>query len=107
MIAAANADGVIDAEERDNILEKLKSVDLSPEEHGFVSRELLAPADIDAIVSGVSTPEAARQVYTVSLMAIEVDTEAERTYMENLANRLKLDAAVVEDIRHSLGADNA
>ena len=35
MIAAANADGVIDQAERDNILKRLQAVDLSPEEHAF------------------------------------------------------------------------
>lgn len=35
MIAAANADGVIDAQERSSILDKLKSVDLSQEEQQF------------------------------------------------------------------------
>ena len=48
MIAAANADGVIDQTERDNILGRLQAVDLSPEEHAFIAQELLAPADLDA-----------------------------------------------------------
>ncbi len=102
MIAAANADGVIDQAERDNILKRLQAVDLSPEEHAFVVQELLSPADLETIVGNVNRPELARQVYTVSLMAIEVDTEKERRYMSTLASRLGLDESTVEQIRLSL-----
>jgi len=102
MIAAANADGVIDQAERDNILKRLQAVDLSPEEHAFVVQELLSPADLKTIVGNVNRPELARQVYTVSLMAIEVDTEKERQYMSTLASRLGLDESTVEQIQRSL-----
>ena len=102
MIAAANADGVIDQAERDNILNRLQAVDLSPEEHAFVVQELLSPADLETIVGNVNRPELARQVYTVSLMAIEVDTEKERQYMSTLASRLGLDESTVEQIRLNL-----
>lgn len=102
MIAAANADGVIDQAERDNILKRLQAVDLSSEEHAFVVQELLSPANLETIVGNVNRPELARQVYTVSLMAIEVDTEKERQYMSTLASRLGLDESTVEQIQRSL-----
>ena len=44
----------------------------------------------------------ARQVYTVSLMAIEVDTEKERRYLDTLADRLNLDRSTVEQIHRHL-----
>ena len=102
MIAAANADGVIDQAERKNILERLQTVDLSPEEHSFIVQELLSPAKLETIVGGVASPELARQIYTVSLMAIEVDAEQEHHYMRMLANRLGLDASTVEQIHRRL-----
>lgn len=102
MIAAANADGTIDQEERNNILERLKSVNLSAEEHSFIFQELLSPASLETIVSRVKSPETARQVYAVSLMAIEVDTQTEQNYMNTLACRLGLDDAAVEEIRRSV-----
>ncbi len=103
MITAANADGVIDAQERTNILNKLQEVDLSQEEHQFIVHELLAPKDLDAIISAVGSSDLAQQVYMVSLLAIEVDTDAERTYLENLARRLGLDQAAVDRIHQQLG----
>lgn len=105
MIAAANADGMIDTAERDAILGRLQVADLSAEEHAFVTRELLAPADLETIAGNVDSADMARRVYAVSLMAIEVDTEAERSYMKDLAGRLELDEAAVEQIERSLQMD--
>ena len=103
MIASANADGVIDAQERDQIMEKLKTVDLSKEEHQFIVNELLAPQEAQSIAAGVRSPEMARQVYAASLLAITVDTPAERQYLTNLAEQLKLDARSIEAIHQQLG----
>ena len=105
MIAAANADGVIDESEREASLERLRTVDLSPEEQAFITQELFSPADLETIVSSVHSAELGRQVYAVSLMAIEVDTEKERQYMDTLATRLGLDQAVVEEIARGLEMD--
>jgi uncharacterized membrane protein YebE (DUF533 family) len=102
MIAAANADGTIDETERKAILDRLRTVDLSPEEQAFITQELFSPADLDTIVAGVNSPEMARQVYAVSLMAIEVDTQKERQYMEALASRMNLDGQTVEQLERSL-----
>ena len=102
MIAAANADGVIDETEREAILGRLRTVDLSPEEQAFITQELFSPADLETIVSGVTSDNLARQVVAVSLMAIDVDTEKERQYMETLASRLGLDEATVAQINRSL-----
>jgi uncharacterized membrane protein YebE (DUF533 family) len=105
MIAAANADGVIDQEERNRILGKLETVNLSDQEHSFVVRELLSPVGMENIVTAVKSQEMAKQVYTVSLLAIEVDTDAERTYINTLAQRLGLDESHINDIHRKLGIE--
>ncbi len=102
MIAAANADGMIDEGERGRILDKLRDVELTSEEHAFIVQELLSPCDLDAIVRAVQTPDMAKQVYAVSLMAIEVDTDAERKYITSLADRLGLDDGVLDGIHRDL-----
>ncbi len=103
MIAAANADGVIDADERNRIMKKLGGIELSSEENNFLFKELLAPADLEDIAKEVQTPAMAKQVYMVSLLAIEVDTDAEKTYMNNLINRLGLAETDVAEIHQQVG----
>ncbi len=106
MIAAANADGVIDAQERARILEQLNSVDPTPEERAFMAEELLSPVDMETIVDSVKSPEMAEQVYAASLMAITVDTPAEHRYMAELARRLGLDETAVSRICRHLGIEH-
>jgi len=103
MIAAANADGLIDKDERDRILKKLETADLSDQEHSFIVKELLSPVGLEDIVAQVKSPEMAKKVYTVSLLAIEVDTDAERTYMITLARRIGLTESGIDDIYRTLG----
>ncbi|MFZ5798214.1 MAG: tellurite resistance TerB family protein [Desulfobulbus sp.] len=106
MIAAANADGAIDQEERQRILEKFQGADLSQEERAFLVNELFAPASLEAIVSQVKSEAMARQVYGVSLLAIEVDTDAERAYLRDLAQRLALSQTDLDTMHQALGIAN-
>jgi uncharacterized membrane protein YebE (DUF533 family) len=103
MIAAANADGTIDQAERSRILGQLERLNLTPEERSFIVRELLAPASLEAIVREVQNADVAKQVYAVSFLAIEVDTDAERVYMKTLAERLGLDETTIREIHQGLG----
>lgn len=105
MIAAANADDVIDEKERDRILKKLETVNLSDQEHSFIVKELLSPVGLEDIVAQVKSRETAKMVYTVSLLAIEVDTDAERVYMKTPAQKLNLNESDFNDIHRNLKID--
>jgi uncharacterized membrane protein YebE (DUF533 family) len=102
MVAAAYADGAIDARERGVIFDKLKELDLSEDEREFISSELLAPKNFKSLVTAVHSPEMARQVYLVSLLAVQMDTDAERDYMQSLARELALDPADVSRMHQEM-----
>jgi uncharacterized membrane protein YebE (DUF533 family) len=95
MIAAANADHAVDDAERQAILGKVAASGLGAEERSFVEQELAHPLDLRALAVQVKSPEMAEQVYAASILALEVDSEAERNYLQRLASALKLDAATV------------
>jgi len=103
MIAAAKADGRIDAEEKDAIFERLKTMPLSAEEKAWVFDELSSPLDINAVVARADTPEHAAEIYAASLVAITADTPAEQAYLEALAAKLRLDPALVTEIHKAAG----
>jgi len=103
MIAAAYADGRLDDDERRQIMGRLASVGLDEEERRFIEEQLAVPPDLDDIIGQVNTPALARQVYTASLLAITVDTPAERDYLKNLARRLFLSDAMVASVHAELG----
>ena len=103
MIAAAKADGRIDAEENQRIFERLEALNLDPQTKAFVFDEMSAPLNLDAVVAGADTPEHAAEIYAASLVAIEADTAAEKAYLQMLAARLGLQPALVDQIH--LAAD--
>ncbi|UEM20651.1 tellurite resistance TerB family protein [Skermanella mucosa] len=98
MIAAANADGEITADERQRILGKLDEAGAGPDEKRVVERELASPMSTDALVREVRDPATAEQVYLASALAIEPDTQAERSYLQYLAARLNLDPQRAEQL---------
>lgn len=100
MIQAAKADGEIDAEERAAILSHLG--DASDAELAFVKAALDEPADVMALAAEVGE-QARSQVYSAALMAIQVDTDAEKAYLRGLATALGLDAATVSAIHAGAG----
>ncbi|GAV32790.1 inner membrane protein YebE [Roseomonas sp. TAS13] len=90
MIAAAKADGHIDAEEQRRIFAKVDEAGLDAEAKGFVFDALAAPAGVSEVAASASTPEQAAELYLASRLAVDPDQPAERAYLEALAHRLKL-----------------
>lgn len=103
MINAAKADGHIDEAETQNILGKLKDAGTESEGLNFVLNEMHQPLDLDGLIREVPNPQVAAEVYAASLLAIEVDTQAERDYLQRLADGLGLDSGVVQRLHTTLG----
>ena len=104
MIAAAKADGHIDAQEQARIFAEMDKLPLGADDKVFVMDELRAKLDIDAVAGAAETPEEAAEIYTASLLAIDVDNAAERGYLAMLAARLKLDDALVQHLHANVAA---
>ncbi|MCO5731826.1 tellurite resistance TerB family protein [Rhizobium sp. SSA_523] len=104
MIAAAKADGHIDAFERQNIMQKVHEVDLGAEAEAFLAKELADPIDLDALVAAGRSEEQRVEIYTASRLAIDPDTRAERGYLDLLAGRLKLPDALVDHIEATVSS---
>ena len=99
MIDAAKADGQVDPDELSRIMNAMKSSGTGQEGVNYVIQKLQGPMETAKIVSAVrGRPELAAQVYSASLMAIDVDTEAERSYLSKLADAMGLSPAVVKNI---------
>jgi uncharacterized membrane protein YebE (DUF533 family) len=104
MINAAKADGQIDAGEMQRIVGRLEEGGADDEARDFVLDEMRKPEDLDGLIREGRSPEVAVEVYAASLLAIEVDTPAERDYLRRLAERSNLDAGTVRRVHEALGA---
>jgi len=107
MIGAAKADGQIDGREMERILSKLEEAGADPEAKDFVLAEMRRPLDVEALAAQAEAPDLAAEVYAASLLAIEVDTPAERAYLDRLATALGLDQATRQRVHQMFGVDVA
>ena len=74
------------------------------ESKNLLVEEMRGPPDTDALARDARTPELAAKVYAASLLAIDVDTQAERDYLQRLASALRLDADTVRRLHFAVGA---
>jgi uncharacterized membrane protein YebE (DUF533 family) len=102
MIGAAKADGHIDAAEQQRIFKQVNELGLDAESKAFVMDELARPLDVDAIAAGATCPETAAEIYAASLIAIDPDRPAEKSYLANLAARMRLEPALVDHLHASV-----
>jgi len=101
MIAAANSDGVITGEERQRILSSLDEAGAGPEERRIVEQELDRPQSLDTLVQAVQDPQTAEQVYMASMMAVDRNSETERSYLQYLATRLRIDPQRLQQLNQA------
>ena len=101
MIQAAKSDGHVDDTERQRLLGHLGD-DLDDDERQFIRDQMAAPVDAAGLAREV--PDGMeRQVYLMSLLAIDFDSEAEARYLNDLATALKLDRATVNAVHTEAG----
>ncbi|WP_405403910.1 DUF533 domain-containing protein [Paracoccus sp. Ld10] len=101
MIQAAKSDGHVDDTERQRLLGHLGD-DLDDDERQFIRDQMAAPVDAAGLAREV--PEGMeRQVYLMSLLAIDFDSEAEARYLNDLATAMKLDRTTVNAVHAEAG----
>lgn len=100
MANAAKADGKVDDAEIDAIISR--AGDLDAEAEAYVRSELALPLDLDEFIDSVPGGMEA-EVYTMSLLPIDVDTAAEVSYLADLRLGLGLSDDKVADIHEALG----
>lgn len=98
MIAAASADGIVDATERAAIAGNLKAAGLDAEAAQFLEQEFANPADISTLAEGLTTPEEGAEVYAAARLAIDPDLQEEQDFLAALAQALNLEPGLVAHI---------
>ncbi len=101
MVQASQADGAIDAGERENLMAMLQDSD--PANVQVVQQMLDAPVDAAALAA--DTPKGLEtQVYSMAVNAITPDNQAEAQYLHELGTALGITPQMSNQIHASLGA---
>lgn len=102
MIAAAKADGAIDAEERSRIAAQLDDAGLSPATRDMVLADFDKPLTPAALAKLASDPMLAAQLYAAAVVGAGEIAAAERAWLDEFAKALKLDRAAAAAIEARL-----
>ncbi|MCK2044495.1 tellurite resistance TerB family protein [Chromohalobacter moromii] len=90
MIMAARADGHIDEQEQAMITEQIDALGADDEMHRWVEQQLNAPLDAKALAREADSPQAAREMYLISVAVIDEQNPMERAWLDQLASALDL-----------------
>ncbi len=101
MVNAAKADGKLDRQEQQAILERLGSQ--SREAQEFLRGEFEGPLDLEGFIRTIPLGME-QQVYSMSLIGMDLDTRGEANYLQDLAKGLRLDPSVCNQINQQYGA---
>lgn len=101
MINAAKADGQIDQAEQDAIVKQLGT--LTQQDIQFLQSEFAAPLNVPEFVWSVPIGME-QEVYAMSLMAMNLNNNAEAMYLKELAHGFRMTLAGCNQIRQKYGA---
>jgi uncharacterized membrane protein YebE (DUF533 family) len=99
MIAAARADGHIDADEQQRIFKAVDQMDLSRETKALLFDLLNKSISVEEIASGANGLEQKTELYLASCLAINPDHPSEQVHLEKLALALQLPAGLAEHLQ--------
>jgi len=102
MIAAAKADGHIDADEQRKIESEIITMQLPQEMLDFLKSEIHKPLDINDVVAGVDSPQAAAELYVASRIMVGNQNPAEKAYLDQLVKALGMTPEQVETLESEL-----
>jgi uncharacterized membrane protein YebE (DUF533 family) len=104
MIAAAKSDGHITDDERERLLDRIGCAEFDPDVMDWLQREFRAPLDVEVVAAGAEgSHRRAVELYIASVLAVDLDAEAEFAWLAGLAGRLGLEAGMVGAIHAKLG----
>lgn len=104
MIMAARADGHIDDQERSLITEQINQLGADDEMNRWVQQQLQAPLDAQALAAQADSPQAAREMYLISVAVVDDQNAMERAWLDQLGSALGLDAELCAELERQASA---
>jgi uncharacterized membrane protein YebE (DUF533 family) len=99
MIAAAKADGHMDAAESQKIMGQLESAGVGAQEKALLMQEMANTQDVNSIAAAAKIPEESAQIYLAALLVCDSQCAREQEYLGSLASALKLEPAFTHSLQ--------
>ncbi|MHB8138875.1 MAG: tellurite resistance TerB family protein [Smithellaceae bacterium] len=108
MINAIKSDGQVDQNELNRITGKFQELGVDGETQNYLINQMQQPMETEKLIAAAQgQPQLAAQIYAASLLAIEVDTQAEKDYLDQLAAGMNLSSQVTSQINEMVGLQPA
>ncbi|AMB84511.1 hypothetical protein AWM79_03980 [Pseudomonas agarici] len=91
LVAAAKADGHVDARERELIEAEFSKLGCDRELQQWLHDELNKPLDPADVAQAAATPEIAAQMYIASVLLVDQENFMEKAYLDELSRQLRLE----------------
>ncbi len=108
MIAAAKSDGHLDEQERARVEAELnRQIEAGGGDaplRQWLDAELRRPVEPAEVAAGVSSPEAAAEVYLASVLMVDQASFMERAYLDALARELRLAPGLQRELEAQVAA---
>jgi uncharacterized membrane protein YebE (DUF533 family) len=101
LVAAAKADGHIDARERETIEGEFARITPDGDVRQWLQAELDKPLDPADVARAATTPEIASEMYLASLVAADEQNFMERAYLDELARQMGIDDALKQRLEQA------
>ncbi|RUR37880.1 tellurite resistance TerB family protein [Vreelandella populi] len=98
MIMAARADGHIDEQEQALITEQIDALGADQEMHEWVEQQLKVPLNAEALAREADSPQAAREMYLMSVAVVDDQNPMERAWLDQLASALNLSEEMTREL---------
>jgi len=105
MVAAAKADGHIDAKELETIRQQLANANLSGNLNDLLMNELVRPVSAKEVADLANGNKAVgSEIYVASLLFLNEDSETEKAYLKDLQTALGLPDEVVAGLKATIAS---
>ena len=98
MIMAAQADGVVDDDEKEKIAQQIDSTGFSVDVRDLLIPELEKPIDLQSLAAAADSKAAAVEMYLASLTVVDVQNDDERSYLDRLSAALEIEPLLQREL---------
>ncbi|WP_346829336.1 tellurite resistance TerB family protein [Pseudomonas abietaniphila] len=102
LVAAAKADGHVDANERQLIEGEFTRLTGDRDLQQWLHVELNKPLDPTDVARSARTPEIAAEMYLASVMMVDEEHFMERAYLDELAKQLKIEPGLKQELENQV-----
>lgn len=103
MIAAARADGHIDAAEKKVIMEKMGDQNFDADVIAFLRSEIENPPSVETLAALADSDSAATEMYLAASVVIDRSSDVEKQWLDSLQQALKLKPDYAAELDKALG----